>query len=393
MGGQGLGYASAVVPSSRVGRATAPPPAPPPRTGIGARAVALGTVLALAAAACGARTARPAPVPQGPAIIARAAAAPSVAPSVAGPSTVGGVRAVAPAECRAVPDAGGAQVETFVRRGGGCVAPGALVGYRCGPRLDPVLLAGGQGARGSAYLGGTFATPVPSVPAEARVLGVGPDGSVVSVAGDPAALYVRTGGAVERWLRLPTTPPPAPVAFFLGDSVMLGARPWLVGALPGWSVAFDAKVDRSTWEGLAVARAHRYDVGRVAVVQLGTNDGALPAPFGERVGQILAELQGMDLVVWLTIEESRSYYVADNRLIRAEAGRFANAVVADWASAVPPGGTVDGLHVTATGGRAMGDLVAGYLTAWWDAAYGRGDTRCRRSVERAIRSPGFHSPP
>jgi hypothetical protein len=366
------------------------------------RAAALAAALAVVAAACGARATRPRPSPQGPAVIVQAA---PVAPGArsagsAGSVTVPASPAVAPVECGPVPDAGGALVETFVRRRGGCVAADALVGYRCGPRLDPVLLVGAGGTRQAAYLGGRFATPLEAMPDGARVVGVGPDGSVVAAGGDPlgsgaggsAALYVRTGGAVVRWLRLPATPPPQPAAFFLGDSVMLGARPWLLDALPGWSVTFDAKVDRSTWEGLSVARAHRYDVGPVAVVQLGTNDGALPAPFGQRVGEILGQLQGADLVVWLTIEESRSYYVDDNRLIRAVVGGFPNAVVADWASAAPPGGTVDGLHVTTTGARAMAGLVSGYLGSWWDAANGRGDTRCRRTVERAVAGRAFHPP-
>jgi hypothetical protein len=366
------------------------------RTGGPARAVLVPAVLALSVTACGARPSRPAPSPQRPAVIVQASAPPVatlVGPRATASVTPGGVRAVAPAECRAVPDAGGAQVETFVRRRGGCVAPDALVGYRCAPRLDPVLLVDAGGVREAGYVGGRFAAPAASAPAGARVLGVGPDGSVVSVGGDPPALYVRTGAAVARWLRLPATPPPAPAAFFLGDSVMLGARSRLLAALPGWSVTFDAKVDRSTWEGLSVARARRPEIGPVAVVQLGTNDGALPASFGQRVGQILDELRGADLVVWLSIEEVRSYYVADNRLIRSQAGEAPNAVVADWAGAVPPGGTVDGLHVTDTGAATMGSLVAGYLDAWWRAANGRGDTRCHRSVERAIRSPGFHAPP
>ncbi len=47
-------------------------------------------------------------------------------------------------------------------------------------------------------------------------------------------------------------------------------------------------------------------------------------------------------MVWLNIGHARSYYAEDDRIIAAEAAKYPNMTVADWADTVPKDGVVVG---------------------------------------------------
>ena len=110
-----------------------------------------------------------------------------------------------------------------------------------------------------AFLGGRYATPA-TLPPGARPLGRSTRGeTVLTVPARPDLLYTREAGTVERWLPLPRLADGGgvPDAFFMGDSVMLDARPALARALHGWNTRFDAAVSRTSFVGIGIAASLR----------------------------------------------------------------------------------------------------------------------------------------
>lgn len=280
--------------------------------------------------------------------------------------------------------------------GGPCRPAGELVAYRCAVRSGPAVVTGLAGDLPVDHLGGRFASTVPSVPTDRQLLGVRDDGArLFRSPSDPDAVFLDTGVAVTRWpaLRWWATGSGAlvrgfhrPAAFFLGDSVMLGAVGAIHAAMAPWDVVVDAAVSRSTAAGVDVVRARRAEIADVVVVQLGTNDGADTAVFAERVRALMAELAGVDLVVWLTIREARPYYAATNATLREVVAGYPNAVVADWNAAAPPTATyADGLHLRAEGAAAMAALARDAVFAWYAATADRGPDACRAQLVAAVR--------
>jgi hypothetical protein len=281
--------------------------------------------------------------------------------------------------------------------GGSCVDPGQLLVYQCTSTSQPVAVTGLATAPVD-YLGGRFAVPVPAPPADAAVVGIGGHGGqVLASPGDPAGLYVSDGATVYRWPRLEqfaTTSGAVvvgfyrPHVFFLGDSVMLGAKDAITAAMAPWDIVFDAEVSRSTIGALAVIEARRAEIQDIVVLQVGTNDGASPTSFTDRLTRLLDALAGQRLVVILTIREARSYYVTDNRVIRDVAAGHPNTVVADWNAVAPPEGLAsDGLHLNSVGAQAMATLVRDTVLGWYNASIDRGDDTCRAPLAAALTSP------
>lgn len=158
---------------------------------------------------------------------------------------------------------------------------------------------------------------------------------------------------------------PGPRLVVVGDSIVLGARSDVVGALAHWDLAFDAEVGRTTSQGLEVLRS--LDAGRadVVVVELGANDAGSPVLFATRMRAVLAELAAVPHVIWLTVPEIEPFYVESNALLRAEAEIRPGLAVAEWGavSQATPGATADGLHLRAPGREAITDLVVFHVEA------------------------------
>ena len=287
--------------------------------------------------------------------------------------------------CQALKLHGGLVVTRLRSAGGACQSVRRLAVYTCPatPRVPTVTADSGGAAH--RYLGGVLATAVAAPPAGLVELGAaGP----LTVYRRPAtgAVYVRDHGTLSRWLTAPASSAPArPSVYFLGDSVMLGARPWVARDLGGrWTVDFDAHVDRSTPQGLAIVNAHGGHLGDAAVIQLGTNDGGRPGYYIGQAAKVLQALRGMPVVVWLTIAHARSYYATDDHLLRTAVARYPNAVVADWAGAAKPADVYsDGLHLTPDGGKAMARLAAATLDEWRQAALGTAARACAQRVAGA----------
>jgi len=123
----------------------------------------------------------------------------------------------------------------------------------------------------------------------------------------------------------------------------------------------DAKESRPAAVGADVIKAHRDDIGDVVVILLGNNyDGDADA-FDAEVGDMIAALDGVPWIVFLTVQEFRKNRGEVNDVLArwAETGRV---TVVDWNAVVSStkganGG--DGLHLTALGSQLLADFVAG----------------------------------
>jgi hypothetical protein len=265
------------------------------------------------------------------------------------------------------------------------VAQLALYTCPAAPRVPTIAaVVAGSAHR---YLGGALATPVAAAPPGLETLGsAGP--LKVYRRRATGAVYVREKGVLTRWLTAPAVTALSlsnPSVYFLGDSVMLGAEPYVKSDLgKRWTVDFDAHVDRSTAQGLAIVAARHGVMGNAAVVQLGTNDGGRPGYYIGEVNHVLQSLRATPLVVWLTIAHARSYYSTDDALLRQTVARYPNALVGDWAAVAEAGDVYsDGLHLTPAGGKAMARLAAATLGVWKQAAWSTGARACAQRVAAA----------
>jgi hypothetical protein len=209
------------------------------------------------------------------------------------------------------------------------------------------------------------------------VRGRGPQGTSLDE-NSGAWLSVRPGG-IRRLLALPDRPalPSPPEALLIGDSVMLDARSALTSALHGWKVGIEAQVGDTTFVGARVAAAQRGRTGEVVIVELGTNESDVTG-FTQRAGQMLGDLSGAGLVIWLTVHSPRSYAPDINAAIGSVVSRFPNAVVAEWDRVAPPEGFIgDGVHLNDIGIQAMVNLLAPLAKRWRAAAEGRGPVACQ----------------
>ena len=266
-------------------------------------------------------------------------------------------------------------------RDDGCVPPERLLGFRCAPD-EPVVIEIGAGTReAERFIGERWATPMDALPTDAFPLGDGGDMQVFGVPGDPKTLYVARGDTVERWLRLPRLgASDPPTAFVIGDSIADGAEPWILAALPGWSIGFDAVIGRGTNSAIVQAEAQAAARPDVVVIELGTND-ADPAAFRANGATMLDALKHIPLVVWQTAHGPLENIPGVNIHIHGLVSQYPNAVVADWDTFVSDDElSSDGVHPAPGHEDLMANLIAPILTQ-----VARG---CRRRWRVVVRLAG-----
>jgi hypothetical protein len=247
--------------------------------------------------------------------------------------------------------------------------PVPLEVVQLGPDRQPVLAPDGTPQLFTVRLDhlGRFVTDEAGRPA---ITGQG--SIVVGEDGRPILLTVERGpsGQLVREffgnVKLVPVPPPRlrNPAFVVGDSVILGAESALPDALLGWSTIVDAQESRLTGRTAEVVRSRRGEIGRVAVVMIGHNSGS-----GENheasIRAVLAELAGVERVVWVTAAEWSPGQIEFNDALAAvaESGEFPSLYVVDWAlhNTAYPSYTYDGLHLTPEGREVLADVVAAYL--------------------------------
>ena len=262
------------------------------------------------------------------------------------------------------------------------------MGFRCAPD-EPVVLELGAGTRGTErFIGERWATPLDALPTDAFPIGDGGDIQVYGVPGDDKTLIVARDDTVERWLRLPRLgASDPPTAFVIGDSIADGAESSILGALPGWTIGFDAVIGRGTNSAVTVAESQAALRPDVVVVELGTND-ADPVGFRENGVAILDALKHIPLVIWQTAHGPLENIPGVNIHIHGLVSRYPNAVVADWDTFVSDEElSSDGVHPAAGHEDLMANLIAPILTRWLDVADGGGASACASQAENAAGVP------
>jgi hypothetical protein len=313
--------------------------------------------------------------------------------------------------CAAV-EVNGAMVQRF-EVDGSCVPGDVFVLYRCAPTAVPVLRI--SSVNGPAlFLGGPFAVPVSSLPAQVRFAGASggtevliadplppsptptPTGSPSLAAspspeGDPIVeperlVYVREEGRTERWLRLEGRRAlhDPPIVWIIGDSIMDGGREEVEAALADWSLTLDAEVGRSSSSGVALAQAAVEQDADAVVIELGTNDTS-PAVFRAHLVETLDTVAGVPLVIWQTARgpEGDLSIPEVNAAIREVAPTYPNVTIADWTAFVPDEAVqTDGIHPDEGFQGLEAELLVPILSEWRDALDRRGATTCGREVVR-----------
>ena len=175
-----------------------------------------------------------------------------------------------------------------------------------------------------------------------------------------------TGAGVTTTSTAPTTTTttvPVPVAgpvTAVGDSIMLDIQPELTVDVPG--VTVDGLVSRQFEAGIGVVQADRAagTLGRVLVVELGTNGSVEPSD----IDAMMQAASGVARVVFVNVCVPRPWAAPDNAVLAAGVARYPGlAVLADWnalATPHPEWFTADQVHLNPDGAAALAALIARY---------------------------------
>lgn len=204
------------------------------------------------------------------------------------------------------------------------------------------------GAVASPSREGTEGVPVPpppaTLPAPAPGATPAPDGAPAPAAPSSSA----TSGTATGLL-------------MVGDSLAVGTQSLLPAQLPGWSIATDARTNRTLAEGMARWRVERGNA-LVNAFSLFTNDSPSNVAALEAA---VRETAAAGCAVWATISRPPqggvSYARANAALERLAAQMPGRVIVVPWATAVadhPEWLTSDKVHATAAGYQARAEFYA-----------------------------------
>ena len=156
----------------------------------------------------------------------------------------------------------------------------------------------------------------------------------------------------------------------IGDSLAVGMADALRAALPGWKIEIDALTSRPLADGMRILAAQR-DAPAIVAFSLFTNDGPTATGALESAVRATATRPG-GCAVWATVVRpplDGVTYRAANELLERLAGDPQLALglqLVDWSGVVarsPSYLAGDGVHATAAGYRARGQLYAGAIRA------------------------------
>lgn len=175
-------------------------------------------------------------------------------------------------------------------------------------------------------------------------------------------------GPVSAATSVPTPPPIDPRLLIIGDSVILGAKPWVAALLgaQGWRVNQTSWESMHTWEAATIVDANRsrFGIGKVVIVQLGTNDGMNSTELNTYIDAVMPHLATVYRVYWVNLRQFTSWVPAANATIAAAATRYPNLRIIDWDARSTPDPSLvyaDGYHLNPAGQVAMAQLLADTL--------------------------------
>lgn len=147
----------------------------------------------------------------------------------------------------------------------------------------------------------------------------------------------------------------------IGDSVMVGAGPWLAANFAGLDI--DAAVGRQVSQAVSLLRQRRDEgtLARNVLLHIGNNGTFTASQFDQ-----IMEIAGPDRrVFFINVHVPRSWEEANNRVISQGADRYPNAYLIDWAGTVAGHDELfaaDGVHIAARGASIYTGLVVQALT-------------------------------
>jgi hypothetical protein len=155
--------------------------------------------------------------------------------------------------------------------------------------------------------------------------------------------------------------------YVLYDSVLNGARDQVTAALQG--AGYDPYLNgfpgMRLEQGIGQIRDHRREIGGIAIIHLGNNFLGPVNAFSSQIDEAMRALDGVDTVVFLTVQEARATQVQLNRQLYEALARWPNMRVADWrALAHPPNVGGSEIHLSRPGRDAMAKLVLDEVRAW-----------------------------
>ena len=190
--------------------------------------------------------------------------------------------------------------------------------------------------------------PAGGDPAQPATTGAGSDTGAADAVDDPAAAGATSTVKPRGTTRRPRSAPlaqlgrPAPEGrpvFVVGDSLTVGAEPWLAGALGpwGWFPTVDARVSRPTDEGLSILERERRKGGLpdTILVALGTNDlNATDAEVDGWLRDVRETAGPRRRVVWVNLHVAEGHPARDraegiNAALAEHAAKY-DVEVADW---------------------------------------------------------------
>jgi hypothetical protein len=147
--------------------------------------------------------------------------------------------------------------------------------------------------------------------------------------------------------------------FVDGDSLAVGTMLFLSKDLPGWTVRQSVDVSRHAYEGVTPLKARGHTLGRVVIVDLGTNDDpSRVSVFTRSVRRVMGTAGTSRCVIWPTVNRPPYHGVSwegFNRALRSLAHTYDNLHVFDWAAmarAHPQWFGTDRVHPSFVGYRA-----------------------------------------
>ena len=150
----------------------------------------------------------------------------------------------------------------------------------------------------------------------------------------------------------------------VGDSLSVGAAPYLRARLRGYRIEQEHDVGLHAYDAARIVSATR-PLPQVLVISAGTNDDPrIVSVFVRSVATIVRNAGSARCVVWPTIVRPPAVgapYAGFNDALRQSARRHGNLVLVDWVHMVrehPWWLAKDGVHVSSAGYRARAAAIA-----------------------------------